>query len=78
MSSLNSFLYCFYGQSGTEYYLSFADLLYKLKWYELPINLQTYICFMIQMAHKPLYYHGFNIAYLNLAKFTTVNEIYFN
>lgn len=69
---MNLFFYCFYGKSATEYYLNFADLLFQSKWYELPNKLQKSIIIMIGNAQQPLYYHGFNIAYLNLETFTNV------
>ena len=70
MSIMNLFFYCFYGKSATEYYLHFADLLFESKWYELPNQYQKFIILMLENAQRPIYYHGSNIAYLNLETFT--------
>lgn len=74
MSLMNLFCYCFYGKSATEYYLHFADLLCESKWYELPVKLQKSLILTIANAQEPLYYHGFNIVYLNLETFTKVSD----
>lgn len=67
------FVYCYYGKSTTDYYLRFGDLAYNLNWHKLPNHLKTHIILMIQNAQRPIQYHGFNIAYLNLETFCQVS-----
>lgn len=50
-----------------------ADCLYDTNWQKLPIRLQKYVVLMIGNAQKPLYYHGFGVALLNLETFNGVS-----
>lgn len=72
VSMANLFLYCFYGKMATESYERMAMCLYESNWIEQPIHLQKYFILMIGNMQRPLYYHGFGIAVLNLKTFTTV------
>lgn len=47
--------------------------LYKMKWRKQPIKLQKYVLLMIQNMQQPIYYHGFNVAILNLGTFIKVS-----
>lgn len=69
------FLYCYFGVLATESYEQMADALYKSKWHKLPIFLQKYIVIMIIDMQKPIHYHGFGIADLDLVIFITVRSI---
>ncbi|XP_055305901.1 odorant receptor 22c-like [Sitodiplosis mosellana] len=69
VSGTNLFVYCFFGKLATESYTKIADCLYEANWREVSIDLQKYIIVMIQNAQRPLYYHGFGIAVLNLETF---------
>lgn len=53
--------------------LSFADLLYESKWRRLPDRLQKLFIMMIANAQRPLNYHGFGLAFLNLYTFGAVS-----
>lgn len=64
------FIYCYYGEAATNNYLNFADTVYEIDWFKLPSNLKGFVILMIQNAQKPIYYHGFNIVYLNLTTFS--------
>lgn len=73
VSLFTLFLYCFYGKIATESFENMADCLFEANWEILPIQLQKYVVIMIGNAQRPLYYHGFNIAFLNLETFTKVS-----
>lgn len=49
-----------------------ADSLWENKWYEWSIESQKYIVTMMINAQRPIYYHGFGVALLNLETFTKV------
>lgn len=72
MASLNMFVYCFFGKMATESFEQMANSLYEINWPELPIRLQKYIILMIGNAQRPIYYHGFGMAVLNLETFGKV------
>lgn len=61
--SMTPFLYCYFGKSATDSY-----------WQKLPIELQKYLILMIANMQRPLYYHGFGIAVLDLETFIKVKE----
>lgn len=65
----NLFLYCYFGAVATESYEKMAKSVYDCKWPELSIDLQKYILVMIMNAQRPLHYHGFGIAILDLNTF---------
>lgn len=67
------FIYCNFGKIATESYEKICDCVFNLKWYRLSIRQQKYFVLMIQNMHKPFYYHGFGITYLNLDTFSTVS-----
>lgn len=76
--SSNLFLYCFYGKWATESYANMTYYVYEADWPSAPVALQKYFILMIANMQKPLYYHGFGIAVLNLETFAKVctNTIY--
>lgn len=69
---LNLFVYCYYGKQATESFEEMGNCLFESNWYELPVNFQKNVRFMIQNMQKPIYYHGFGMAILNLTTFTKV------
>lgn len=71
-SILVLFLNCFFGKIATESFEKMSYDLYEANWQRLSIDLQKYIMFMIENAQRPLYYHGFGVAVLNLKTFTSV------
>lgn len=71
----NLFLYCFFGKLATDSFDNMAYCMYASKWQALPINLQKYFILMIGNMQRPLYYHGFNVAYLNLETFCRVRNL---
>lgn len=73
VSSSNLFIYCFFGKLATESYQKMADCLYESKWWELPVELQKYLLLMNMNMQRLLYYHGFEVAVLNLETFTRVS-----
>lgn len=68
------FAYCYFGKLATDNFTKMADCLYESKWYESSIKAQKCFVLMIQNMQKPLYYHGFGIAILNLKTFTDVSR----
>lgn len=71
-SGANLFVYCFFGKLATESYDEMATALFESNWQVLPINLRKYVILMIGNAQRPLYYHGFKIAVLNLETYLKV------
>lgn len=71
----NLFIYCYYGQMATEYFRRMSNCLYQSKWEALPVDLQKYFVVLIGNTQKPIHYHGFRIAVLNLETFLTVSQL---
>lgn len=71
---LTLFAYCYFGKLATQSFEDMADAFYESNWQNLPINLQKYMILMIANAQKPLYYHGYGLAVLNLETFTAVSQ----
>lgn len=67
------FSYCYYGKLATESFLKIGDCLFDANWQSLPVQLQKYFVIMIADAQRELYYHGFEVAILNLITFNKVN-----
>lgn len=74
ISMLNLLLYCYFGKMATESFEKMSDCVYELNWQVLPINLQKYILIMIINMQKSLYYHGFEVAVLNLNTYLRVSR----
>lgn len=70
----NLFLYCFFGKLATESYAVIADHMYESNWRTLSVDLQKYFILMIGNGHRPVFYHGFGIAILNLETFAKVRR----
>lgn len=70
----NLFIYCYFGKMAIESYAKMADCLFECNWHELSPDLQKYLVIMIANAQKPTYYHGFELAVLNLETFTKVRD----
>lgn len=69
----NLFLHCYFGELATESYDKMAESLNDINWTELPIETQKYIILMTANMQRPLHYHGFNVAVLDLKTFSTVS-----
>lgn len=75
VSSSNLFVYCYYGKVASESYQRMADCLYSDSiWWEFPVEIQKYMLLMNVNMQRLLYYHGFEVAVLNLETFTTVRK----
>lgn len=69
----NLFIYCFFGEIATENYDQMGECLYfDSNWFNLPNKLQKYLVLMIANMQKPMYYHGFEVAKLDLRTFIQV------
>lgn len=62
---------------ATTSYAEMADTVYGCDWIDLSPKLQKHLVLMIANAQRPLFYHGFNIAVLDLETLTTVTKIIF-
>lgn len=69
----NLFLYCYFGQSSNGQYLSISDSYYNSNWPKLPSEQQKFFIIMIANAQRPLRYHGFGLAFLDLNTFLKVS-----
>lgn len=74
ISAANLFIYCFFGKLASESYAKMSDSLFETNWQSLPIDLQKYVVIMIGNGQRPLHYHGFGVAVLNLEIFCKVNH----
>lgn len=73
VAALNLFVYCYFGKIATDSFGKMADCLYEANWLGLSIELKRYFVLAIGNAHRPLFYHGFGIAILNLDTLTNVS-----
>lgn len=69
------FIYCYFGKLATESYEQMSDCLYyDFDWPYLPVKSQKCLIVMIANMQRPIYYHGFKIAILDLRTFIQVNN----
>lgn len=66
------FMFCYFGKLSTTSFEDMADCLYENNWYKWSIESQKCVQIMIQIAQRPIYYHGFRVCILNLETFTKV------
>lgn len=66
------FVYCYFGKQATSSYEQMGNCLYNLNWIDLPIKLQKNLIVMIANMQKPIHYHGFKFAILDLKTFIQV------
>lgn len=69
---VNLFVFCYFGKLATESFEEMGNCLFESNWHVLPIALQKANLLMIQNMQKPIYYHGFGMAILNLTTFSKV------
>lgn len=74
-SAANLFVYCYYGKIASDSYVKMADYMFESNWQPLSVDLQKYFILLIGNTQRPLYYHGFSVAVLNLETFCTVRKI---
>lgn len=77
-ATLSLFVYCFFGKLATTSFEEMANCTYESNWQQLRVDLQTYLILMIGNMQRPIYYHGFGVAVLNLETFCKVTKNYFN
>lgn len=71
---MNLFIHCFYGRVATDSYAKMSDCVYfEMKWQKLPSESQKYVVLMIRNMQKPIYYHGFDVAIMDLNTFIRVS-----
>lgn len=71
-------LYCYFGKLASESYEAMPVCVYNMNWYEQPSQVQKYVILMIANMDKPICYHGFEVAELNMETFVKVDCIYFH
>lgn len=73
----NLFIYCCFGEWATRNYDQMSECLYyDSNWFNLPNKLQKYLVLMIANMQKPMYYHGFEVAIMDLQTFILVKFIH--
>lgn len=72
MSTGSVFFYCFIGTFTTSQFFNFGDITYESLWYKFPVPLQKFLPMIIENAHIPCIYSGYNIIDLNLMTFAKV------
>lgn len=73
----NIFVYCFFGMLATCNFVQMSDCLYyNSNWYNFSIKLQKYLVIMIANMQEPIYYHGFEVAKLDLRTFIQARAVY--
>lgn len=75
VSISNLFVYSYFGQGANETHMEISDCFFQTEWFYLPNYLQKYFVIIIANAQRPLYYHGFGVANINLNTFIQVLEI---
>lgn len=66
--------YCYFGRLATGNYEKMSDSLYDTDWHEIPVRLQKYYVVMLANIQRPVQYHGFGVAILNLETFCKVRN----
>lgn len=61
---------------ATQSYEDMANCLFEGNWQKLSVRLQTFLIPMIENAQRPIYYHGFGVAVLNLETFMRVRMLH--
>lgn len=67
-------LYCYFGKLATDSYAEMSDCIFNMNWCEQSIELQKYFILMIENMQKSIYYHGFEIAKMDLETFIKVSQ----
>ncbi|XP_055309884.1 odorant receptor 82a-like [Sitodiplosis mosellana] len=62
----NLFVYCYFGKVANESFSEMNDCLYESNWHNLPLDLQKWLPLLIKNTQKPIFYHGFGVAVLQL------------
>lgn len=67
------FFYCYFGKIATESFQTMSDCLFEVNWQDVCVDLQKHYVLIIQNAQRPIFYHGFHLAILDLSTFTKVS-----
>lgn len=69
------FIYCYFGKIATDSFEKMSDFVYlKMEWHILAPKLQKYVVLMIENMQKPIFYHGFHVAVVDLNTFIRVRK----
>lgn len=74
VSGLNLFVYSYFGHGANVTHMEISDCFFESEWFNLPFYLQKYFVIIIANAQRPLYYHGFGVAFINLNTFIRVGN----
>ena len=69
------FPYCYFGKMATESFLNMSECLYDLNWPDLPLEYKKYIILMMTNMNRDLFYHGFNIVFLDSITYIRVSVL---
>lgn len=69
----NLFVYCYFGKLATECYELMSDCVFEMNWRKQPVQLRKHFILMIANMQRPVYYHGFDVATMDLRTFIKVN-----
>lgn len=71
-ATVSLFVYCFFGKLASKSYEDMAVCIFEANWQQLPLDLQKYLILIIGNMQRPMFYHGFGVAVLNLETFCKV------
>lgn len=71
----NLFCFCYFGKLSIDSYEKMVDCVFETNWYDAPVELQKYFIMMIANMQRPLHYHGFKVAVLDLETFSAVSSM---
>lgn len=71
---VNLFIFCYFGRIATDSFAKMSDCVYfKLNWQKIPPKQQAIVVLMIRNMQKPIHFHGFDVAIMDLNTFIQVN-----
>lgn len=66
------YLFCYFADITTKRISNIQQSVYKLKWYNFPLNLQKHFILMMAYSQRPIYFAGLKFVRGTLATFGTV------
>lgn len=70
--------YCYFGKLAAKSYAKMLDCVYNMKWYDQPNESQKYFILMTANMQKTVYYHGSEVAKMDVETFIKVCAIFVN
>lgn len=72
----DAYVFCYCGATTTMLFSEYADRLYEINSYDLPVPLQKQFVIILANLQRPVYYEGFGMVKLDLELFLNVKLIY--